>query len=43
LDTNHYETSFPCFSDEPLHPEDEDATIDFELILKELEEQEKEK
>ena len=35
--------SFPCMSTDSNQPEPEEATVDFELIVKQLEDQEREK
>lgn len=43
LEENTFKTSLPCHSQRPCEPESQDITIDFELILKELDEQEQKK
>jgi hypothetical protein len=34
-------TSFPCYAESPVQPEPTSVTVDFELILKQLEDQSK--
>lgn len=43
VETNKYKVSLPCFVNKPVEPEAEDFSVDFELILKELGEQEAKK